>query len=273
MLVRLLSGWASPILVNFGLEVAPQARSLYMQIVPGWEKIQIAPGEKSHLGKQFAARLGEQSEWGTLWWDMRLACKRTCLFVSPPYGSMEGYLVYCVFFVIHFVSTVTDFSVAERGRGVKFCIRVGLLSAQLFTPFGELWLAESHGLATLFPGSMAPWNNCLSAWHGHWELTFCEVWTLVIAFLEGNSKIGLRQAAMLSLPTISFDLHAKTVEEIDLEMCNFRNFRSSMILTLTLDRVEVILARISGRGLPTYQIRAKSGGLFVDVQTDRQDFQ
>ena len=93
----------------------------------------------------------------------------------------------------------------------------------------------------------------------------------MIAFLEGNSKIGLRQAAMLSLPTISFDLHAKTVEEIDLEMCNFRNFRSSM--TLTLDRVEVILACISGRGLPTYQIRAKSGKLYVDIRTDRQDFQ
>jgi len=61
-------------------------------------------------------------------------------------------------------------------------------------------------------------------------------------------------------------------EEIDLEKRNFHNFRSSV--TLTLDRVEVILVHISGRGLPTYQIRAKSEKLFVDVWTaDGHDFQ
>ena len=39
---------------------------------------------------------------------------------------------------------------------------------------------------------------------------------------------------ILSPPIIIFQLHAKTAEEIDLEKCNFRNFGSSM--TLTLDR-------------------------------------
>ena len=58
-------------------------------------------------------------------------------------------------------------------------------------------------------------------------------------------------------------------EEIDIEGCNFRNFRSSVTLTLTLDRVDVILVRISGRGLPTQQIRSKSEkNLFVDVRLD-----
>ena len=57
-------------------------------------------------------------------------------------------------------------------------------------------------------------------------------------------------------------------QEIDLEMCTFRNFGSSVTLTLTLDRVEVTLARICGRGLPTHQIRWKSEKLFVDVRTD-----
>ena len=57
-------------------------------------------------------------------------------------------------------------------------------------------------------------------------------------------------------------------EEIDLEKCTFRNFGSSVTLTLTLDRVEVTLVRICGRGLPTHQIRWKSEKLFVDVRTD-----
>ena len=56
------------------------------------------------------------------------------------------------------------------------------------------------------------------------------------------------------------------VEETDLEKCNFWNFRSS--LTLTLDRAEVILVHISGRDLPTHQIRSKLEKLFVDVRTD-----
>jgi len=62
------------------------------------------------------------------------------------------------------------------------------------------------------------------------------------------------------------------VEEIDLEKCNFRNFKSSMTLTLTLtlDRVEMILMRISGRDLPIHQVRSKSDKLFVDVRPDGQ---
>jgi len=69
-----------------------------------------------------------------------------------------------------------------------------------------------------------------------------------------------------TITTISFELYAKTAEEIDLEKCNFRNFGSSV--TLTLDRVEVTLVHIRGGGLPTHQIRLKSEKLFVDVWTD-----
>jgi len=46
---------------------------------------------------------------------------------------------------------------------------------------------------------------------------------------------------------------------------------------LTLDRVEVTLVRICGRGLPTHQIRWKSEKLFADVRTygrtDTPEFQ
>jgi len=82
--------------------------------------------------------------------------------------------------------------------------------------------------------------------------TFREVWTVVIAFLEGNSKIGPQigciPCPILLPPTISFELHTKTAEEKDIEKCNFRNFGS--FVTLTLDRVEVTLVCICGRGIP-----------------------
>ena len=86
------------------------------------------------------------------------------------------------------------------------------------------------------------------------------------SFQKGNLKIRLRQGIVQVPPTISFELHAKTEEEIDLEKCNFCNFGSSV--TLTLDRVEVTLVCISGRGLPTDQIRSKLEKLFVDVWMD-----
>ena len=60
----------------------------------------------------------------------------------PPYGSMGGYLVYCVF-VCLFFCMVTDFSAAEKVREIFHAcsptIRTGLL------PFWEHWLAGSHG--------------------------------------------------------------------------------------------------------------------------------
>jgi len=46
---------------------------------------------------------------------------------------------------LYVLCTVTDFSAAEKDRGVKFCMRGQLLSAMSFSHFGELWLAESHG--------------------------------------------------------------------------------------------------------------------------------
>jgi len=54
--------------------------------------------------------------------------------------------VLCVIlFVCHFASMVTDFSPAEKDSVVTFCMHVGLLSRQVFSTFGEHWLAGSHG--------------------------------------------------------------------------------------------------------------------------------
>ena len=107
-----------------------------------------------------------------------------------------------------------------------------------------------------------------------WPFEFREISTFLNScdsFLrrkfENRTATSCRSGPILSPPTISFELHTKMAEEVDLEKCNFRNFTSSV--TLTLDRVELILVRISDRGLPTHQIRSKSGKkLFVDVRTD-----
>jgi len=48
----------------------------------------------------------------------------------------------------------------------------------------------------------------------------------------------------------------------------FSELQKLVTLILTLDRVEVTLAHISGRGLPTHQIRSKSEKFFADGRTD-----
>ena len=55
-------------------------------------------------------------------------------------------------------------------------------------------------------------------------------------------------------------------EEIDLEKCTFRNFGSSV--TLTLDRVEVTLVRIWVEVYPHTKLDGNRKKLFVDVRTD-----
>jgi len=57
------------------------------------------------------------------------------VFIIPPYGSMGLLSLLCVRFVL-FVCMVTDFSAVEKGRGMKFCMHVGLLSGQVFSHFG-----------------------------------------------------------------------------------------------------------------------------------------
>jgi len=43
---------------------------------------------------------------------------------------------------------LADFSVVENNRDVKFCMCISLLSGQVFSHFGELWLAGSDGSST-----------------------------------------------------------------------------------------------------------------------------
>ena len=70
---------------------------------------------------------------------------KPCMLAAMTAAPLRGFLVFL------FVCTVTDFPAAERARGVKFCMRVGLLSGQGFSTFGEYWLAGSHGAAVLLP--------------------------------------------------------------------------------------------------------------------------
>jgi len=62
----------------------------------------------------------------------------------------------------------------------------------------------------------------------------------MIAFLEGNTKnlapTSCRPGAIVSLSTISFDVHAKVAEEINLEMCSYEQLSEvQMLCDLDLD--------------------------------------
>jgi len=110
---------------------------------------------------------------GAVWWNMRL----TDALVIPPYGSMVGILsLLCLSFCLFFLCTITDFSAAEKARGVKFCMSVGLLSGQVFSPFGEHWLARSHEGGGLTNGMNVSAGSCASE-HGmgirNWRLRRC----------------------------------------------------------------------------------------------------
>jgi len=73
---------------------------------------------------------------------------------------------------------------------------------------------------------------------------------------KNPAPISCSTGPMLSPTAISFELHAKTAEKIDLEMCTFRNFGGSVTLTLTLDRVEVTLVCICVEVYPHTKFQA-----------------
>ena len=93
-------------------------------------------------------------------------------------------------------------------------------------------------------GNMAIWNSC--------NIDIPQSLNSCDSFLgrkfENRAPTGCRLCPVLSWSTISFELHAKTAEEIDLDQCNFRKFKSPV--TLTLDRIKVISAYTIHAGLP-----------------------
>jgi len=111
---------------------------------------------------------------------------------------------------------------------------------------------------------MALWNSCnIDIWR---SLNSCDC--CLRRKFKNLALASCRLGSIVSWSTISFELpvRAKIAEEIDLEKCIFRNFRSSSTLTLTLDRVKVTWMRVSGRVLPTHQIISKFGKTFVEGQ-------
>jgi len=84
-LAVLVRSMSSPTLVHIGLGAASQ--QAYIEIAPG---------------KNFAARLDWQSELGAIWWDMRVACKRTSFLWSPYVIRQTIIFLPCDFFLSSF---------------------------------------------------------------------------------------------------------------------------------------------------------------------------
>ena len=71
--------------------------------------VNIAPGKKEKLGQRPiqispGKTLRGAAQWGSRNWRRRMvgfaSCKHANAPVTPPYGSMEGYLVYCFLFFV-----------------------------------------------------------------------------------------------------------------------------------------------------------------------------
>jgi len=71
-----------------------------------------------------------------VWWNLHLASLLTHFCFS----------VFCLF-----LCTVTDFSAVEKDRGVKFCMHVGQLSGQVFSPLVNFGSRGVTGAAALLP--------------------------------------------------------------------------------------------------------------------------
>ena len=99
--------------------------------------------------------------------------------------------------VCHFVCTVTDFSAAEKYRGVKFCMHGWLLPAMSFCHFGELWVAESSGGITSGMYAAPNWTQATAPGKARWGFG------IGCRGSVGHSELG---AAVL-LKAVWWDLH------------------------------------------------------------------
>jgi len=93
---------------------------------------------------------------------------------------------------------VTDFSAAEKDSGVKFCMCVRLLSGQVFSHFGELWLVGTHGRG-ITSGMYASthWSHAAAPGKAQWAVGIgCHG-------SVGQSELGAAASSM----AVGWDLH------------------------------------------------------------------
>jgi len=64
--------------------------------------------------------------------------------ITLDIGPDSSFVFVCLF-VFCFFLYCYGFLSGEKARGMNFCMRVGLLSGQVFSPIGEHWLVGSHG--------------------------------------------------------------------------------------------------------------------------------
>ena len=72
------------------------------------------------------------------------------MFLSH-HAVVWGILSLLCFCLCFFVFMVMDFSAAEKARGVKFCMHVGLLSGQVFAPLVKIGSRGVRGTSALLP--------------------------------------------------------------------------------------------------------------------------
>jgi len=86
---------------------------------------------------------------------------------------------------------------------------------------------------------------------------------------QNRAQTHYRPGPILSLPTVTFEFHAKMAEETDLDKCNFGTLQAPWPRPCIASRSYLCTC---GWGLPTHQFEIEIGKTFCG-RTDGHDFQ
>ena len=136
---------------------------------------------------------------------------------------------------------VTDFSAAEKDRGRKFCVCIRLLSGQVFSHFGEVWLAGSHD-RSITSGMYASthWTHAVAPGEPQWAVG--------IGFRGsvGQSECGVAascKAVWWDLRLASLLMHLSL--DLDLLFVCFYHFVPVFFAFVVLDLVSLVSCFVS----------------------------
>ena len=178
------------------------------------------------------------------------------------YTTWKGNPSSQMWFFIQLCSSWQDFNWLKGSRGLSAAAELLVETSEASWPWPWLWIGSrsyQHAQYMWYYQRAWPCDCSLMQYRNmaiwiSWNVDITRSLNSHDSFprrkFKNRAQSGCRPGPILSLPTISFELHANMTHEIDLEKCNFPNFRSPV--TLTLNWVKVISTCIILVGLPAF---------------------